>query len=142
MGGGNGLSFGRERPVSGEEFRISGSSPALDTNQGGKELAQPFRRWTRPCNERAERRHHLVDPTLNDQIPKFRLGPYVAVNGSVAHAKRARYIDHSGFFWAEPSQHILGGGYNSIATEGLFRQGVIPTSPLTTSLASSNSRNR
>jgi hypothetical protein len=71
MGGADGLSYGGERLVSREEFGISSSPPAFDGNQGIEELAKPLGRRTRPCNERAERSHHLVDPTLNDQIPKF-----------------------------------------------------------------------
>src|ERR1700756_4973491 len=123
MSGGDGFRFGRERSVSGEEFGISSSPPALDANQGIEELAKPLRRRPLPCNERAERRHHLVDPTLNDQVPKFRLGFYVPINSSVANAKCARHVDHGGLFWAEPSQHILGGGYNAIASEREFTRG-------------------
>src|ERR1700683_5504858 len=123
MSGGDSLSFGRERSVSGEEFGISSSPPALDGNQGIEELAKPLRRRTLPGNQRAERRHHLIDPTLDDQFPKFRLGFYVPINGSVAHTKGARHVDHRSLFRAEPSQHILGGGDNAIASQREFRAG-------------------
>src|SRR5580700_873530 len=123
MSGSDALSFGRERSVSGEEFGISSSPPALDANQGIEELAQPLRRRTLPRNERTERWHHLINPTLNDQFPKFRLGFYVPINRSVAHAKRARHVDNGSLFRAEPSQHFLGGGYNAIASQREFRRG-------------------
>src|ERR1700722_19304951 len=110
MSGGDRLSLGRERSVGGEEFGISCSPPALDANQRIEELAKPPRRRTLPGNERAERRHHLIDPTLDDQFPKFRLRFFVVLNSSVAHTKGASHVNHGRLFRAEPSQHILGGG--------------------------------
>jgi hypothetical protein len=112
-----GLSLSYERSVSGEKFGVSSRSPSFNFDQGVKELAKPFGSRTRAGNERSERRHHLVDPTLNDQVSKLRLRLYMPVNGSVAHAKRAGHVDHRGLFRAESSHHILGCGYNTIPSE-------------------------
>jgi hypothetical protein len=43
------------------------------------------------------------------------------VDGCVTHAKRAGHVDYRRLFRAESSHHILGGGYDTIATERLSR---------------------